>query len=533
MNKFCEKMNITNFEWKNKCNKNIIYVNQQNTNKNQNGLSWCTAFVDLQSALNKAALNQDITKIYVAAGTYIPSIPYSPNGKAGGAVNTTDPLILFGLTTFNIPDNTHIYGGYNGTEQDLCKRDYIKNKTILSGAAVYYHVITLGNDVAPQGVQNVKLDGLTITQGNAQGPIFSPTGTLFDEFQYAHNYGGGLYVTFESEVIVKNCLFINNNANGIGGAVFSINSNTSLIKCKFDCNRSNQQAGAVGIYNTYEQEPHFGKILACIFKNNTTVTFGGAIVVEGTIPNNKTLCKIIASEFYENYGQEGGAIVVDSLTVDIDKCLFKNNNSAINAGAVSTTNVVNTLASAAKSLPLVKFTTTITNSLFDKNVNQGNLALHNSLLGGPSGPFAIDFPLGGGALVNYINGLLEVYNCIFNDNITYDSNGGAILNGKSAIAQPPAFEVRTIIKCCKFNRNKAIRGNGGAIASLPSTYPFVPPLNITDQDTFIVVKNSEFNDNEATFRKDNIYVNNSVAIIKDNCYETDSNDNVYNNNNNL
>lgn len=505
-----------------------IYVDSTNTNPIKDGNSWRTAFIILQPALDRAETNNAPTDIWIAKGTYFPSKVYSPNGVTGGRSGLTKVE----LSTFNLPNNVFIYGGFKGCERKFCDRDPKVNKTILSGGERYWHVVTLGNDIAQSGVTAL-LDGLTISNGSAQGPLSN--NTIVAQFGFAHIYGGGIYSTYGSNLIINEVELFANKAlysfppssiipdQGIGGGIFSINSNLIATRCKFRSNYAAGQAGALGIYNTYETSPHIAKIIDCKFIENTTLNFGGAVVVEGTLPDGNSHTEITESTFLRNFASEGGAIVVDSLRVLIEKSVFKDNTSSVNAGAVSTTNIVNTIASAINSRPLVTFRTKIKECLFEHNTTFGNLILHDALLGGTSA--GIDFPLGGGALVCYMNGLLDVIESKFIDNESQNSDGGAILNGRSAASQVfgipglTAFKVETNVTKCEFINNRAINGSGGAIASLPSSFVFTPPIVIPQTATVLNVRNSDFVENCATISGGAIYLNNTVASLKKNCFQ--------------
>jgi predicted outer membrane repeat protein len=506
---------------------NIIYVNASNNKLPQTGNSWCDAFSDLQQALDKAATFTN-SEIWIAKGIYIPSKLYTPIGDMGpvpgGAAGVTSPYMF----TFNIPNNTILYGGFSGKKSQKCERNPLVNRTILSGANSSWHVIILGNDVNKTGV-TAKFDGLTITQGIAQGPISN--NTIVAPFIYAHSYGGGIYSIFGSSLYLENCLLENNIASGIlngssdgvGGAIWSINSDLHISKCLIKNNFANQQAGGVAFYNTYQGDNYNkGLISECIFSHGNTALFGGAIVAEGTFANKKSICEIKSCKFTNNSAQEGGAIVIDSLQTSLIDSEFINNVSFVSAGAVATTNVVNTIAAGINNPPVEPkfFATTIENCIFKKNLTLGSLELHNVLLGGPSQ--GIDFPLGGGAVVCYINGILKINNSKFKNNEARNSDGGAILNGRSALrsfqgTELSGFSVNTTIKKCDFIANKAV--NGGAIASKPSTYPFIPPLPITSNDTVLNVKRSLFKKNKAILKGGAIYLDRTTANLQNNCFE--------------
>ena len=77
----------------------IIYVDDD-ADPNGDGLTWGTAYDDLQDALSTAQSDPNITEIHVADGTYIPSAQTDPND-----VRTA---------TFSLLSGVALYGGYAG-----------------------------------------------------------------------------------------------------------------------------------------------------------------------------------------------------------------------------------------------------------------------------------------------------------------------------------------------------------------------------------------------------------------------------------
>jgi hypothetical protein len=494
---------------------NIIYVNVNNSSPVQNGLSWKTAYSSLQVALNDAATRITKTEIWIAQGNYIPTQIYSPNGVPGGAYGVTTVNLL----TFNLPNHVSLFGGFCGNEKELCQRDIYTHPTILNGIGVSWHVVIAGNDVAKTGV-DVSLDGLTITGGNANGPLgFTP---IFEPLNYAHSYGAGLYVIFGSTVRIKNVTFISNSAGGtggVGGGIMSNNSNIYISKSLFRNNTAAEEGGGVEILNTYETSPHISVIQSSLFSENMAADFGGAIVAEGTLQNTESRAEIRNCIFEKNSSQVGGAIAVDSIRVIIDDTTFTSNTSAVAGGAVSEANIVNILATTYHGVTFTPYPTTISNSTFCSNVAAGNVLLHDVLLGGLSA--GLDFPLGGGALTAYFDGYLDVSTSTFQNNESQNSNGGAILNGRAAAVNPlgipvSAFFVETKVRDCTFINNKALAGQGSAIASQPSTFPFLPPPPITLASTVLQVVKSKF---VASCKESVIYLNMTTACLQDNCLE--------------
>lgn len=236
--------------------------------------------------------------------------------------------------------------------------------------------------------------------------------------------------------------------------------------------------------------------------------------------------------FLNNIADEGGAIVFDSLRSFVNDSDFIGNIGRVSAGALATTNAVDTLANANNGVfvfPL--FSTTVRNSTFKNNVAEGDLAAHNAMFGGPNAS-GIDFPLGGGALVAYVNGFLDVFDSTFIGNRAENGPGGAILNGNSSAKNffgfpgLDAYIVKTIVtNSCFFDNIAAqtsdvspnILGNGGAIASLPGSFFDIPEITIAD--TALTVKDSEFKSNFAGGNGGAIYLKRTLATLIKNCFE--------------
>lgn len=508
------------------CNAPIVYVNAGRTPNPQDpcswiedGKSWATAFTDLQKALVVAQLQE--VQIWVAQGTYIPSVIYSPSGVPGGACG----LVTSNLNTFNIPTNTKLYGGFKGNEKKLCQRNPSKYVTILSGANTFWHVVTIGNDIQQTGV-NAYLSGFTITAGNAAGP--NGNSTIVAPFQYTHSNGGGIYAIFGSFVVVDNCVITKNNAstgNSVGAGIFAINCNIQIGNCNFNNNFSGEDAGALALYSTYQQDLATGQNTAnysivrdSTFSNNVSVLFGGAIVVEGTIPAEESNCLIKNCYFTENSSDEGGAIVIDSITTTLECCNFYKNFSYVNGGALTTTNFVNGIATTLHpQYEFVRYTTTVEDSQFDCNYTFGSQVVHDTMLGGPAVSGA-DFPIGGGAIVSYIGGVLVLNKSYLTRNNAYNSNGGALLNGGGAgvntlgavglILYSASSSVTTE---CVFSDNTAV--SGGAIASQPNSFVFTPPIIIDPTQITVTALDTQFSNNTAQQYGGAIYFKESTLSL--------------------
>ena len=210
------------------------------------GLSWMTAYNDLQDALGDAGdPNAGVTEIRVAGGIYVPSLRMDPN----------DPR----TATFLLLDSVALRGGYAGLGDPNAPnvRNIALHESVLSGDlagddgpnfANYqensYHVVTaLG--VSPSAV----LDGFTVSGGSAS-----------DE-SYPAAYGGGLYCEGASPTVCD-CTF-KRNMGQFGAAMFNYQSCPTLTRCTLRDNWCIHYGGA--ICNWQDSSP---ELTDCLIRDN-------------------------------------------------------------------------------------------------------------------------------------------------------------------------------------------------------------------------------------------------------------------------
>jgi predicted outer membrane repeat protein len=478
----------------------IIYVNANATGSVHDGKSWSTAYTSLQDALNRAANTAGGDQIWIAQGTYVPSQIYAPNGVVGGISGLT----VDQLKTFNIPDNTELYGGFKAGMTSLSQANPNLYPTILSGdlsganinnpalaeqSGNAWHVVTLGNDITGAGV-TATLSGLTIEDGYANGPA----GTApFGAFVYNHNFGGGVYANDSNLTMTNDNIQYNYSASD-GGGVFTNDTNLAVSNSVFSHDSAVTRGGGLESLNTFEgNTPHTSTLTNDLFENNTSTVFGGAVVGEGTFPNLASAMNIVNSTFINNTSPEGGAITIDSLTTNVTGSSFIGNTATVTGGAIATTNIVDSLVGGPN-----QFVTTVTNSTFIDNTAVGTAAARTALNDFQGANIGIDFADGGGALTTYINGHLVVKGSLFVGNVAENGDGGAILNGDSSAVNVfgvTSQNADTTISGSIFIGNEASTGNGGAVASeSDGILPANPSaINLTISNS-IMTGNSAAND---------------------------------------
>lgn len=230
-----------------------LYVNG-NAEQAGDGSSWAAPFISLTDALS-AALDGD--QIWVAAGMYIPT--EGTDRKA----------------SFLLKEGVEIYGGFEGIETELRKRDFDRNPTILSGDIGQqgmpddnvFHVVT--------GADRAVLDGFTITGGYSanlgwDGPAQLAPSDLVSGF---HQGMGAGMIAYKTAPEIRNCLFQDNHAL-IGGAVYVMSSTADaptapapkaprFVDCVFWQNTALAHGGGAAVF--LRSSPLF---ISCVFDSN-------------------------------------------------------------------------------------------------------------------------------------------------------------------------------------------------------------------------------------------------------------------------
>ena len=155
----------------------IIYVDDTASGSNT-GLNWNDAYNDLQDAFARAS-ECTTTEIWVASGIYMPDVI---NGDRN--------------ISFELVDDVEIYGGFNGTETTRSDRDFLVNKTILSGdidpagTSDSYKVVHADSSITSSAI----LDGFIITDG--YDGIYCDSGNpAVKNCVIADNHDDGVYCT--------------------------------------------------------------------------------------------------------------------------------------------------------------------------------------------------------------------------------------------------------------------------------------------------------------------------------------------------
>ncbi|VGO12113.1 hypothetical protein PDESU_00663 [Pontiella desulfatans] len=261
------------------------------------GESWKTAFPSLQQAIDDvAALGGG--EVWVKAGTY------KPDGDNRH-------------TTFALKPGVAVYGGFRGSETALDQRNPKGIRTILSGdigragssSDNCHHVVT--------GASNTRLDGFTVSRGNANSGE-------------NNQYGGGLLLPAGTvNATVANCIFEKNAAIS-GGAIHCESSALTATNCTFFSN-SGKTGGAVSL-----SKGSWFDSTDCVFTSNFAPKGGGAIV----LPTDSEARISGASFAYNSTDASGGAILASTgkkagIALELHKTKFSDNSAKLNGGAIA------------------------------------------------------------------------------------------------------------------------------------------------------------------------------------------------------
>jgi len=263
------------YEWTFGADPYGIYYVKHDAAPNNDGTSWADAFTSLQSALD---LSVSGDQVWVAAGTYEPSYDYGLNIPA--------PDTARGYH-FRMIEEVAIYGGFAGTEDpltfDLADRDFVANKTILSGDLSGDDIFDAANGgyqggsgddncyhvfFHPEGLNLTGaaiLNGFTITGGNADGTDF-------------HLAGGGMF-NYYSSPSITNTAFSLNSASA-GGGMCNLESSPAITHSVFSSNSASDGGG--GMYNVSNSSP---TITNATFSLNSADDMGGGMLIYFSSPS--------------------------------------------------------------------------------------------------------------------------------------------------------------------------------------------------------------------------------------------------------
>lgn len=299
-------------------NGSIIHVDDSSTGT-QNGISWPTAFGNLQDGLAAA---QPGDWIFVAAGTYSPGATQSDS--------------------FWLKTDVDLFGGYEGAFQGTPSSQWYtrdwneQNKSILSGDINDDDIYPTTTNGMEQPVADIEI--LNTSDNNYHVVRASRvTNSMMRGFivQAGHDEvsgGGGLWARDSSIEIADSVFRFNQGKHG--GAIHNIESNPYLHEVVFDRNIANEGGGAMANLNV-NASPQV-TINSVFYKNRADgASEGGAIYDQG---NSATV--VWNSTFQGNDANTGDSIFSDQSILVVGNSILSFNLSGNGSGISDTGNLL-------------------------------------------------------------------------------------------------------------------------------------------------------------------------------------------------
>ena len=427
----------------------IVYVNQHVTGGDNTGSSWHNAIPELAFPMIAALYDSTIRKIYVAEGTYLPNRYHLDNYDPVYNLypNTLNPYPI-AANSFFLPKKVQILGGFSSSDTTLSSRDWMKNRTRLSGDLDRNGTTNLGD--ATHVVLSINNDSTSVLDGffvSGGAPRLSPPNLLYSYnmfglphllaagFTIDETSGGGIY-NLLSQATYRNLQIEKNRKESRGGGMFNDTSSPRLYNVNII---GNEALNGLGMYNLYSH-PHIvgGRIdsnqtnpnLLCngagIYNYSSNPLLSGVTIRGNNVSNGK-----------------GGGMYNDWSNPKIDSCVFAENSAKFGGGMYnfSSKPVLSNSTLSGNQAPsgcgggIYNFAS---NALLSSVTIQKNTAAN-----------------GGGLYNNQSSPKLDTV--LIDSNIVTD-NGGGMYNEQNS---SPTFANT------KFTKNRAT--NGGGIFNITST----------------------------------------------------------------
>ncbi|MCB9858249.1 MAG: right-handed parallel beta-helix repeat-containing protein [Phycisphaerales bacterium] len=304
------------------------------------GLTWSSAFTDLQDALDAARLDSSIDAIHVATGDY-----------------RADRGTLDKTLSFELVDGVQLLGGFPDGGGSLLDRDREANPTILNG--------DLNNDDGPLN----QFGGWTGQNNNTLHVVRANScsaSTMLDGFILQHGYVssglleervGANLVILGGNPTIRNCRFERGRSEWGGGGIAVVDGAPLIDACMFHENIGADFGAGVAVFGTTAAD-----IRNCMFENNiggsgcgiycgplipfsgignaTSIRnceFRGGIGVIGAnsgggISLNRGDNLVVDCRFFNNKTNGGGAIGISQSAARIERCTFVGNRGDEDGG---------------------------------------------------------------------------------------------------------------------------------------------------------------------------------------------------------
>jgi predicted outer membrane repeat protein len=125
---------------------------------------------------------------------------------------------------------------------------------------------SLGRGFILNNEPNVLIEGITIKKGYSKTNVNHHIPEYFE--------GGSAIYAFQSNLVIKNCIFEDNYARGYGGAVYADSVNLQILDCIFTQNTA-LAGGACSVDGIFQKSDV--QIENCLVKQNRTTLYGGGL----------------------------------------------------------------------------------------------------------------------------------------------------------------------------------------------------------------------------------------------------------------
>jgi len=288
---------------------------------------WEEAFKTIEKAFSVADPG-DV--IWVAAGTYTPSLIAEPNEDGGGTGDSDDDDRKL---AFTLVSNVSMYGGFAGTETSLSQADPVANPTILSGDlgedGFAYHVVYYFHDAHVPPAPDFAswfIDGFIIEDGVADGTNFNSVGggVLINVPRWDEPEEPDPLPSIPGCPRFQRCIFRNNTAVNAGGGFAANEGGVFLDRCEFRNNtQTDSSPDEVGqLEGGGSGVAVLGRavILRSTFVSNTSAYAGGGVIFAAP---STVDAHIVNCAFFGNTASDGNVGDIAKVgTVTLIDCTF-------------------------------------------------------------------------------------------------------------------------------------------------------------------------------------------------------------------
>eukprot|EP00953_Heterococcus_sp_UTEX-ZZ885_P015700 8841-Heterococcus_DN1.PRE.1 len=317
-----------------------------------------------------------------------------------------------------------------------------------------------GAAVHGTATSELEIVGCSFIKNKGMSAVFATGKALFRSSRFESNTaqqrGGAINLATLAPVVIKDCLFLNNNiSEDIGGAVFGVN-NMVFTNCSFISNSASSSGGAVAVVGGTLT------VTDCRFTGNRAFFAGAIMSYLSTFTTITAVAVISNSTFIGNRANAGAALYTKS-NVTVTDCIF-DRQAAVTVGAAiegsdgsdvtvsNTTFTYGTATSGAAIYSVNKLS--VANCTFDNHKATVAGGAIYSAIGSNTTIRSSTFTSGNaasGAAV-YSQSVMTIDSCAFTTD-TANTAGGSVYCDACALATNSST----------FSNNKCTNGDGGAV----------------------------------------------------------------------